>query len=156
MIVDARPGEFAVTKLFDDLPCAHRAWAHDGLCRFLHGYERSFEIEFVCRELEADTGFVVDFGKLKPFRSMLERQFDHTTLIADNDPELELFRELGRRGVIDLRIMSGTNMEASAAWVLKHGTALLREQTDDRVRIRSIVARESRKNSVRMEPASVW
>ncbi|MGW0337722.1 6-pyruvoyl trahydropterin synthase family protein [Streptomyces sp. NPDC003011] len=142
------PARFSVTKLFDDLPCTHRSWAHDGKCAFLHGYERSFEIEFGCSELEAKTGFVVDFGDLKEVRALLQEQFDHTTLIAVDDPQRDLFEELRRSGVIDLRIMDHTGMEGAAEWVHERVDRLVRERTSGRVRVLRVVARESRKNAV--------
>lgn len=141
-------GHFSVTKLFDDLPCSHRSWAHDGKCSFLHGYERSFEIEFTCRELEPGTGFVVDFGALKEIRAMLQAQFDHTTLVAVDDPELPLFEELARRGVVDLRVMEHTGMEGAAEWAYEQVDERIRKLTDGRVRVSRVVARESRKNAV--------
>ncbi|MFE9609916.1 6-pyruvoyl tetrahydropterin synthase family protein [Streptomyces sp. NPDC006012] len=142
------PARFSVTKLFDDLPCTHRSWAHDGKCSFLHGYERSFEIEFGCSTVEPKTGFVVDFGELKEVRALLQAQFDHTTLIAADDPQLELFEELRRSGVIDLRIMDHTGMEGAAEWVHDNVDGLVRERTAGRVRVIRVVARESRKNAV--------
>ncbi|MEU3660938.1 6-carboxytetrahydropterin synthase [Streptomyces sp. NPDC032940] len=142
------PARYTVTKLFDDLPCTHRSWAHSGKCAFLHGYERSFEIEFGCGELEPKTGFVVDFGDLKQVRELLQRQFDHTTLIAADDPQREAFEELSRLGVVDLRIMDHTGMEGAAEWVYDQVDRLVRERTLDRVRVLRVVARESRKNAV--------
>jgi 6-pyruvoyltetrahydropterin/6-carboxytetrahydropterin synthase len=142
------PVRFSVTKLFDDLPCAHRSWAHNGKCSFLHGYERSFEIEFGCYETEPKTGFVVDFSDLKEVRALLQGQFDHTTLVATDDPYRELFEELGQSGVIDLRVMDHTGMEGAAEWVYEHVDRLVREHTASRVWVLCVVARESRKNAV--------
>ncbi|MFD6517041.1 6-pyruvoyl tetrahydropterin synthase family protein [Rhodococcus sp. NPDC060176] len=139
---------FTVTKFFDDLPCCHRSWAHDGKCRFLHGYERSFEVEFACSALDSVTGFVIDFGALKDVRALLNRQFDHTTLVAENDPDRQLFEELDSRGVIDLRVMKHTGMEGAAAWVTEEAGRLVREASDGRVWICRVTARECRKNSV--------
>lgn len=143
-----RAAAFRVRKLFDDLPCCHRSWAHQGKCAFLHGYERSFEIEFGCAELEPSTGFVVDFGALKDIRAALQHQFDHTTLIAEDDPELALFEQLAERGVLDLRIMSSTGMEGAATWVLDKANELVGASTGGRVWATWVEARESRKNSV--------
>jgi 6-pyruvoyltetrahydropterin/6-carboxytetrahydropterin synthase len=142
------PARFSVTKLFDDLPCTHRSWAHDGKCAFLHGYERSFEIEFGCSEVEPKTGFVVDFGDLKEVWVLLQNQFDHTTLIAADDPHRQLFEELEHVKIIDLRIMDHTGMEGAAEWVHEHVDRLIRERTAGRVRVLRVVARESRKNAV--------
>lgn len=145
-----RTARFHVRKLFDDLPCCHRSWAHHGKCFFLHGYERAFEIEFACTETEPGTGFVVDFSALKDVRAALQRQFDHTTLIAINDPQRDLFELLADRGVIDLRIMDNTGMEGSAAWVFDTAGRIVGQATSGRVWVSSVEARESRKNAVTM------
>ncbi|MFL6615801.1 MAG: 6-pyruvoyl trahydropterin synthase family protein [Pantoea agglomerans] len=146
-------GEFPVTayrvsKLFDDLPCCHRSWANQGHCAFLHGYERRFNVEFCCFTLESGTGFIVDFSGLKKIRAALCHQFDHTTLIAENDPELPLFRQLAARNIIDLRIMANTSMEGAARWVFETANKLISEETEGRVWVTSVEARESRKNAV--------
>jgi 6-pyruvoyltetrahydropterin/6-carboxytetrahydropterin synthase len=155
--LDARSGRtrsstrqqfYAVRKLFDDLPCTHRSWAHKGKCRFLHGYERSFEIEFVCSEREVATGFVIDFGGLKGVRELLEAQFDHTTIVARDDPDMALFEMFAAKGLVDLRVMDGSGMEAAAGWVMEHTDRLIREATGNRVWVSRVEARESRKNAV--------
>jgi 6-pyruvoyltetrahydropterin/6-carboxytetrahydropterin synthase len=143
-----RAAAFRVRKLFDDLPCCHRAWAHAGKCAFLHGYERSFEVEFGCAELEPGTGFVVDFGALAEVRAALQRQFDHTTLIAEDDPERALFEQLADRGVVDLRIMASTGMEGAAAWVLETANEIVCTASGGRVWVTRVEARECRKNAV--------
>jgi 6-pyruvoyltetrahydropterin/6-carboxytetrahydropterin synthase len=144
---------YRVTKLFDDLPCCHRSWTHQGRCSFLHGYERTFLIEFACRELEPGTGFVVDFSALKAVRAALAEQFDHTTLIAADDPELPAFRELAARGVLDLRVMAHTGMEGAAQWVYETVDALMRQATGGRAWVTSVEARENRKNAVTLTVA---
>ncbi len=152
------PPRYRVTKLFDDLPCCHRSYAHAGKCAYLHGYERSFVIEFACDRLEEGTGFVVDFGALKDVRRLLERQFDHTTVIAADDPELDLFHDLHARHLIDLRVMEHPGMEGAARWVFDEVDALVRELTGGRVRVTRVQARESRKNAVTYarDPAPAW
>jgi 6-pyruvoyltetrahydropterin/6-carboxytetrahydropterin synthase len=147
-VLAERAAAFRVRKLFDDLPCCHRSWVHQGKCAFLHGYERTFEVEFGCSELERDTGFVVDFGALKDVRAALLHQFDHTTLVAEDDPERGLFDQLAARGVIDLRIMASTGMEGSASWVFDTAERIVGTATGGRVWVTWVEARESRKNAV--------
>ncbi len=139
---------YEMTKVFDDYPCAHRSWAHDGRCRFLHGYERSFTVTFVASELEADTGFVIDFGGLKDVRALLAEQFDHTTVVAIDDPEVVRFQALHDAGILDLRLMHHPGMEGAARWVLERVGQLVCERTAGRVRVTAVEARESRKNAV--------
>lgn len=144
---------YSVIKLFDDLPCAHRAWAQGGNCVFLHGYERSFELTFEAEALEIGTGFVVDFSRLKGIRKLLESQFDHTTVIAEDDPMLAEFERMHELGVMDLRVMTQAGMEGAAQWVLENADAFIRRDTGGRVRVVRVLARESRKNAVTYERA---
>ena len=103
-----------VTKRLGGFPCAHRQWKAPSHCRFLHGYDR---MVYLTWEGPRDyLGWVVDFGALKPLRTALEKQFDHTTLIAPDDPHLEDMRFLADAGVIDLRVMDPT-MEGMTLWV---------------------------------------
>lgn len=143
-----RAARFHMRKLFGELPCCHRSWANRGKRFFLHGYERAFEIEFACAETEPGTGLVVDGGAVGEIRSALRYQFDHTTLIAADDPQRDLFELLAERGVVDLRIMDNTGMEGSAAWVFETAERIVALATGGRVWVSRIEARESRNNVV--------
>ncbi|SON59939.1 hypothetical protein MSIMFI_01426 [Mycobacterium simulans] len=150
-----RTARFHLRKRFGDLPCCHRSWSRQGKRFFLHGYERMFEIEFACAETEPGTGLVLDTHCLKDVRAALRRQFDHTTLIAADDPQLDLFQMLADQGVIDLRIMDSTGMEACAAWVFDTVERIVGKATDGRVWVSRIEARENRNNVITLmaEPA---
>ena len=122
---------------------------------FLHGYERTFEVEFACAETEPGTGLVVDRDSLKEVRATLRYQFDHTTLIAGDDPQRDLFELLAERGVIDLRIMDNTGMEGSAAWVFDTAERIIALATGGRVWVSRIEAHESRNNVVTLTAGPV-
>jgi 6-pyruvoyltetrahydropterin/6-carboxytetrahydropterin synthase len=81
-------------KQFDNLPCCHHSWANQGKRFFLHGYERTFEVEFACAETEPGTGVVVDSSAVRKIRATLRYQFGHTTLIAVDGPQRDLFELL--------------------------------------------------------------
>ncbi len=150
-----RAARFHMRKLFDELPCCHRSWANLGKRFFLHGYERSFEVEFASAQTELGTGLVVDVGTVAEIRSALRYQFDHTTLIAEDDPQRDLFELLAERGVIDLRIMESTGMEGSAAWAFETAERIVAPATGGRVWISRIEARESRNNVVTLTAGPV-
>ena len=57
--------KFSCSKSYEDFPCSHRQWRHEGHCRFVHGYSRSFTFWFTAKKLDLN-GFVVDFSSLKP------------------------------------------------------------------------------------------
>lgn len=82
--------------------CAFRQWrAHDSHCRLVHGYALGFKLVFETNELD-ERNWAVDFGGLDDVKHMLEQTFDHTTLVAEDDPEIEWFREAHKRGILRL------------------------------------------------------
>ncbi|ODQ99759.1 hypothetical protein BST27_27775 [Mycobacterium intermedium] len=143
-----RSARFHLRKRFADLPCCYRSWARQGKHVYLHGYELTFDIEFACAETEPDSDVVLNHGVLKDVCKELRRQFDHTTLIAADDPHLKLFEMLAERGVIDLRIMISTGMQASAAWVFDTVDSIVLQATAGRVWVSRVIARESRNNVI--------
>lgn len=111
---------YRVTKTFGHeagLSCCFRQWRSEGHCRFLHGYALAVRLEFEANELD-DHGWVLDFGGLKSFRGWLESMFDHKTLVAEDDPEIDAFRALNRAGLIDMVVVQATGCEAFASLIL--------------------------------------
>lgn len=148
-----RIARFHLRKRFGDLPCCHRSWSRPDKRFFLHGYERQFDVEFACAEMDPETELVVDGRYLKEVRAALRAQFDHTTLIASDDPQRELFEQLADQGVVDLRIMACTGMEASAAWVFETVERIVSQATAGRVWVSRVEAREDRNNVVTLTAA---
>ena len=103
-----------VTKRLGGYPCCHRQWRDEGHCSFLHGYDRWIELTW---EGERDErGWVVDFGGLTDIKNWLDHMYDHTTLLADDDPYLATFEALAKANVVDLRVTDPT-MEGMALTV---------------------------------------
>lgn len=98
------------------LSACFRQWRAESHCRFLHGYALQFELTFATDNLD-HRNWVVDFGGLKTIKLWLESMFDHTLLVAADDPELEQFKELQRRGLCDMREVRATGCEAFAELV---------------------------------------
>lgn len=138
---------FKSTKRFTGFSCCHRQPAHDGHCRYLHGYSRSFYFVFGCEQVDPKTHFVMDFSGLKAVKAWLDDMFDHTCLINADDPELDTFRDLDARGILQLRILPNVSMEATAQYVAEHVGRMLAEATDGRVFIHALECRENEKNS---------
>jgi len=137
---------FKSTKRFTGFPCTHRQWKADSHCRFVHGYSREFYFEFAANDL-TEEGWVVDFGGLKELKTWLESQFDHTFLVAQNDPELEAFKELDKKGVIQLRILPNPGMEGTAEYVYHVASKILAKLYGDRTWITKVEVSENDKNS---------
>lgn len=129
-------------RRFGGLHCCRRNWFDNGKRLFLQGYELSFEIEFACDETEPDSQ-VLDADCLADISAALQRQFGHTTLIAANDPQRELFELLADRDLVDMRIMDSTAVEASAAWVFETVDLIVAQATGGRVWLSRIDAQES-------------
>ncbi len=144
-------GIYRSTKHFYGYPCTHRQWKADSHCRFVHGYSREFYFEFACNEM-TDEFWVMDFGGLKDVKSFLEYYFDHTFLIALDDPYLENFKQMDKDGVIQLRILPNPGMEGTAKFVYDEVNKMVQEKTNNRVWITKVEVRENEKNSAFYQP----
>ncbi len=129
---------------------AYRQWRAESHCRFVHAYSREFLFEFAASELTKE-GWVVDFGGLKELKQWLDQVFDHTFLIAQDDPELETFKALDQRGAIQLRVLPNPGMEGSAEYVYHEATKILESLYGKRAWITKVEVRENDKNSAIFE-----
>ncbi len=151
------------TKTYDHsegLSCCFRQWrAAHSHCRLVHGYALAFRFVFATRELDA-CGWCFDFGGLKPVRAWLHEMFDHTMLVAEDDPELPDFRRLAEKGLVALRVLPRVGCEATAEHVFGHVARFVAERTAGRVWLETVEVSEHGGNSALYEggthgPASV-
>ncbi|MFP5457660.1 MAG: 6-pyruvoyl trahydropterin synthase family protein [Bacteriovoracia bacterium] len=142
---------FISTKRFNGFPCTHRQWRAESHCRFVHGYSRDFYFEFACKERTVE-GWVVDFGGLKELKKLLEDTFDHTFLAAQDDPELSIWQDLDRRGVIQLRVLPNPSMEGTAVWAYEKANEIVQRTTKGRAWVTLVEVRENEKNSAKFVP----
>jgi len=112
--------KYISTKTYKHLgPVAYRQWRADSHCNLIHGYALSFHFEFECDTLDA-RNWCMDFGGLKPLKSLLEDWFDHTLLVAEDDP---MFKELTRLGELELAkitVVSKTGCEGLADFLYEY------------------------------------
>lgn len=139
------------SKRFGPISTGHRQWRDNGHCAYLHGYGRTMKVIFGASELD-DKSWVVDFGGLKDFKKWLEGEWDHRMLIASNDPELPLFKELHARGIIDLNVMDaskgyGPGIEASCKYVYDHLNEIITRESNGRCWVESVEIWEHETNS---------
>ena len=95
------------------LSCCFRQWRADSHCSLLHGYALSVRLEFAATDLDV-RNWVVDFGSLKGVRGMLEDTFDHTLLVAEDDPYKDELIKLGSLSVARVVTVEKTGCEAFA------------------------------------------
>ena len=145
------PKNFKSTKKFSGFPCTHRQWRADSHCRFVHGYSREFYFEFEAKSLTPE-GWVVDFGGLKDIKNWLTHMFDHTFLVAADDPALEDFKRLDKEGVLQLRVMPNPGMEGTALYVYEEASKILKKLYGDRAWISKVQVSENENNSAIFTP----
>ena len=123
--------------------CAFRQWRADSHCNLIHGYALGFEITFEAEELD-DRNWVIDFGDLGVLKKWLKEMFDHTTVVAFDDPHLELFEDLNNKNLVNLRLLENVGCEAFAETVYLFCKM---EFEDDRVKVKSVRVFEHGANS---------
>ena len=148
-------GSFRSTKVFDGYSTCFRQWRAEGThCKFLHGYGVSFKVWF---EGELDErNWVWDFGGMKRAKgtidgmnpkAWMDYMFDHTTVVAEDDPCLETFKQMNDKGIIQLRILPAVGAEQFANYLWVKLNNFTQEETDGRVRVIQVEFREHEKNT---------
>ena len=115
-------------------------------CKYLHGYRLQAKFWFEADKLD-ENNWVVDFGNLKILKGLLEKQFDHTTCIASNDPEKALFESLHTKNIIDLRIMDSVGIEKFAEYCFNIADVYIKEVTKNRCWVNKVEVWEHESNS---------
>ena len=132
--------------------CAFRQWRADSHCNLIHGYALQFEFTFGGDSLD-ERNWIVDFGGLKPLKEWLAYTFDHTYLLASDDPEFETFQMLADKGLIDLRVVGGTGCERFAEMAFDEADRIVKELTEGRCWVQGVTVREHEANSATVELA---
>lgn len=148
--------KYVSTKFYKDLgPCAYRQWRADTHCNLIHGYSFSFYFEF-----ESDTvdvrNWVIDFGGLRPLKEQLEDWFDHTLLVAENDPHRDELMKLQELGLAKITEVEATGCEALATFLYEwintiFMTTAFGPEVADRVWCRKVMVQETEKNMAFVE-----
>jgi 6-pyruvoyltetrahydropterin/6-carboxytetrahydropterin synthase len=147
--------KFQSTKLFDGFSTVFRQWKAEGThCRFLHGYGVSFRVWF---EGELDErNWVWDFGGMKRAKGNIDGKnpkewmdymFDHTTIVATDDPGIGGFRTMNELGIIQLRELEAVGAEQFAKYVFEKLNTFIQEETNSRVSVVRVEFMEHSKNT---------
>lgn len=148
--------KFQSTKLFDGFSTVFRQWQAEGThCRFLHGYDIEFRVTF---EGELDhRNWVWDFGGMKRAntkidgmnaKEWMDYMFDHTVVLANDDPNREHFQMLHDSGVVQLRLMDGpVGAERFAEFIFHKLDKFVQEETQGRVSVVRVEFFENKRNS---------
>ena len=147
--------KFQSTKLFDGYSACFRQWKAEGThCKFLHGYAVSFRVWF---EGELDErNWVWDFGGMKRAKgniqgmspkAFFEHLLDHTTIVAEDDPYMDTFKQMDEDGIIQLRILPSVGCERFAEYLYDTINTFLLEETNGRVSAVKVEVYEHERNS---------
>ena len=148
-------GKFQSSKVFDGFSTVFRQWrATTTHCRFVHGYGISFKVYF---EGELDErNWVWDFGGMKRAKTLIDGKqpkawmdfmFDHTLVIAEDDPWLDAFKQMGEAGVAQVRIIPATGAEKFSEYIFNKLNKFVKTETDNRVRVIKVKFMEHGKNA---------
>lgn len=143
------------------LSCCFRQWrSTHSHCSLLHGYSIGIKLIFESDVLD-ERNWVMDFGGLDRFKKWAEYMFDHTLLVAEDDPQLEFFKQMldikggyNNLGIVDLRIVPAVGCEKFAELAYEKMAAILEELKstpgaviNKNVRLRSVEVFEHNANS---------
>ena len=148
-------GKFQSSKVFDGFSTVFRQWkAEETHCRFVHGYGISFKVYFE-GELD-DRNWVWDFGGMKRAKTLIDGKqpkewmdymFDHTLIVAQDDPFLKAFEEMSTAGVAQVRVIEATGAEKFAEFVFNKINEFVKTETENRVRVTKVKFMEHGKNA---------
>ena len=146
---------FKSRKKFDGFSTCFRQWrANTTHCQYLHGYDVEFEVTF---EGELDyRNWVWDFGGMKRAKNLIEGKqpktwmeymFDHTVVVAEDDPDMQNFVDMDARGIIQLRVIPAVGAEKFAEYLYHKLNDFVQTETDGRVKVVKVKFMENHKNS---------
>ena len=148
-------GKFQSTKLFDGFSCVFRQWkAKNTHCRFMHGYGVSFRVWFEGSLDERN--WVWDFGGMKRAqtkidgmspKAWMDYMFDHTILVAKDDPMLNLINDLEHNQIAQVRIVEATGAAKFAEFIFNKLNTFVQIETGGRVRVAKVEFMEHGKNT---------
>ena len=142
-------------KKFDGFSTCFRQWkANTTHCQYLHGYDVEFEVTF---EGDLDhRNWVWDFGGMKRAKNLIdgrqpkewmEYMFDHTVVVAEDDPDMQNFVDMDARGIIQLRVIPAVGAEKFAEYLYHKLNDFVQTETDGRVKVVKVKFMENHKNS---------
>ena len=148
-------GKFQSSKVFDGFSTVFRQWkAKTTHCRFVHGYGISFKVYFEGGLDERN--WVWDFGGMKRAKTKIDGKspkewmdymFDHTLVVAEDDPELKAFQQMDTAGVAQVRVIPATGAEKFAEYIYTKLNKFVDTETEGRVRVTKVKFMEHGKNA---------
>jgi 6-pyruvoyltetrahydropterin/6-carboxytetrahydropterin synthase len=80
-------------------------------------------------------------------KAFFDHLLDHTTIVAQDDPYLPLFKQMDAEGIIQLRVIPAVGCERFAEYLYGKINTFLAEETNGRVRATKVEVYEHERNS---------
>ena len=80
-------------------------------------------------------------------KEWMDYTFDHTMIIAEDDPELKAFQQMDAAGVAQVRVIPATGAEKFAEFIFNKLNSFVLEETEGRVRVTKVKFMEHGKNA---------
>ena len=98
----SRTYKYNSTKEYvDKFPVAYRQWKADSHCNVIHGYSFTMRFFFGTDHLDV-RNWVADYGGMGELKQFLDDQFDHTLLVAEDDPHIDWYKEAKKKGIANV------------------------------------------------------
>ena len=80
-------------------------------------------------------------------KEWMDYMFDHTLVVAEDDPELKAFQQMDRAGVAQVRVIPATGAEKFAEYIYNKLNKFVDTETEGRVRVTKVKFMEHGKNA---------
>jgi 6-pyruvoyltetrahydropterin/6-carboxytetrahydropterin synthase len=103
-----------------------------------------------------ERNWIFDFGGMKRAtatinglnpKAYFDYLLDHTTIVSEDDPYMDTFKQMDRDGIIQLRILPAVGCERFAEYLHTVINDFLQEETNGRVRATKVEVYEHERNS---------
>ena len=138
--------KFSSTKIIELGSTAFRQPRAQSHCKHVHGYLLKAKVWIGCNELDANN-WVFDFGGFKDLKNTLQKTYDHTLIIAKDDPAKTIFKELERYDAVNMVVMDGVGIEKFAEHVFHEVDTHVKFLTQNRAWCEKVEVFEHENNS---------
>ena len=80
-------------------------------------------------------------------KEWMDYMFDHTLIVAEDDPYINAFKEMDKAGVAQVRVIPATGAEKFAEYIYNKLNEFVNTETKGRVRVTKVKFMEHGKNA---------
>ena len=80
-------------------------------------------------------------------KEWMDYMFDHTLIVAEDDPYINAFKEMDKAGVAQVRVIPATGAEKFAEYIYNKLNEFVNTETEGRVRVTKVKFMEHGKNA---------